>query len=378
MSLHQGVCDPSYGAVSDAFDSIVDRTRGGAAFCAIVDGRTLVNMHGGFAGPSQTRPWLADTAATVFSGSKGLVSMCLALLVDRGELDIDAHVSRYWPQFAAGGKETITVREVACHRAGLPALAVSPSVKELVDPQRAASLLADQQPHPRLAGVPCYHALTFGWLCAEVVRRVSGQSLGEFFRCEIAEAAGADVHFGLPSPQHARVADIFISDGWQLPEPQFDPAYARRIYGEPELWTAGELAWNLPEVRSAEIAGAGAIGTAEAMARCYAACAEGLDGRGPIVSAQTLDLFTTDQYDEAVDPCFGDPLRFGVGFQLQAAPMFFGPPVDAFGHGGAGGSSHGWWPSHRVAFSFVMNEMLDETQDHRGRDLLSALYDCVR
>jgi CubicO group peptidase (beta-lactamase class C family) len=372
-----GTCDPALGEVLDTFRSVISRTLGGAAFSVIVDGSTVVSLSGGWADRARTVPWRVNTGTTVFSGSKGLVSMCLALLLDRGQLDLDAPVCRYWPEFAAAGKERVTVREIASHTAGLPALSVSPSVRELCDPARCVALLAQQRPHPRLAGVPCYHALTFGWLCAEIVRRITGMPLGEFFRREIAEKAAADVRFGVPSADQAPIADLFVGAGWEMPEAQCDPKYASRIFGDPELWAVNHLAWNRPVVRAAEIPAAGAIGTAEGMARCYAAFVDGLDGAPALVSRETLDQFTGEQ-SAGIDPCFGDPLRFGVGFQLQSDPLYYlGPPLDAFGHSGAGGSSHGWWPSGRVAFSFVMNEMLAGTEDVRARDLLGAVHRCL-
>jgi CubicO group peptidase (beta-lactamase class C family) len=367
-----------FAAVNDVFEGVLRRTNGGAAFCAIVDGEIVVNLLGGATDRASTRVWEPRTATTLFSGSKGLVTMCLALLVERGLLDLNAPVCHYWPEFASHGKEKITVLDIATHRAGLAALSHIPSLRDLVDPEATATALADQEPYEPFVGVPCYHALTFGWLCGELIGRIINEPFSSYFSREIADAVGADVHFGLPQAGQGRVASVFPGAGVGDPVQGVSLAnadYARRTYGRQDLWAPDTYAWNLPEVRSASIPGAGAIGTAVGMARCYAAFAGGINGQPALVTDATLEMFTREQYAVVDDPVSDYPLRYGVGFALQTSPqMWFGPPADAFGHSGAGGSSHGWWPSQRVAFSFVMNEMLPEDDDDRARGLLEALY----
>ncbi|HET6507834.1 MAG TPA: serine hydrolase domain-containing protein [Baekduia sp.] len=366
-----------YDPVREVFASLLAEGRGGAGFAAVVGGRLVLDLTGGCAEPATGRPWGPHTAVTVFSGSKGLVAMCLALLVDRGALDLEAPVSRYWPEFAAAGKGDITVGRLASHSAGLVALASPPSADDLRDPAKLGRLLAAQAPDAALQGRPCYHPLTFGWLCGEVVRRVSGLPLAELFAAEIAGPAGADVRFGMPAQQQGRVAELFAGATWERNATRLRAEGAARMFGPAGLWSGERIGWNSSALRAAEIPGAGAIGTAAGMARCYARFAGQLDRRPPLVSAPTRTL-VTEERAAGIDPLSDEPIRYGAGFQLQVPTRsYFGPPADAFGHGGAGGSSHGWWPSHDVAYSFVMNELREETQDRRARRLLEALFACL-
>ncbi len=362
-------------AVAAAFASALTRTRGGLSFTATRGGQVIYDLHGGWADRAHTRPWKTDTAPTIFSGSKGLVAMCLAILVDRGALELDATVARYWPEFASAGKSAVTVRELASHRAGLPAVQGEEGVDLLCSPRRAASLLAAQARCPDLAGVPCYHAVTFGWLCGELVRRVGGDPLAAFFAREIAQPVDAAVWFGIPDVELPRAAEMFVADDFIEPGPRVDSEYARRIFAvAPGLWSGPELLFNRTRVRQSEIPGVGAIGTSLAVARCYEAFAAGARGHPPLVSRATLDAFTTQQFDEVADAVFGEPIHSGVGFELQTEAHLFGPPADAFGHTGAGGSAHGYWPSEDVAFSFAINELQNEADDRRCRDVLAALH----
>jgi CubicO group peptidase (beta-lactamase class C family) len=361
-----------------AFEDVLGRTRGGASFTAIQDGKVVVDLHGGWADGAHTRSWDRGTAATIFSGSKGLVAMCLATLVERGALNLDAPVSSYWPEFGQAGKAKITVRELASHRAGLAAVESGYGVDLLCSPEYAAALLARQSPRPELAGAPCYHAITFGWLCGELVRRVTGDSFSHFFRRAIADRASAEVWFGMPPTALARAADAFGADDFVAPGSMAESEYGRRVFAvAPDLWSGPDLLFNQPRVRRAEIPAVGAIGTARGVARCYAAFAGGSEARPPLVSADVLRVFTTPQFDQVADPFLGEQLRLGIGFELQTGTRLFGPPDDAFGHTGAGGSTHGWWPSQRTAFSFVINELQNEVDDFRARDVLAALYSVI-
>ncbi len=362
-------------AVATAFASALTRTRGGLSFTAIRGGQVIYDLRGGWADRGHQRAWGTDTAPTIFSGSKGLVAMCLAILADRGALELDAPVARYWPEFAHAGKSKITVRELASHRAGLPAVQREQGIDLLCSPLRAASLLAAQAPRPELTGVPCYHAVTFGWLCGELVRRAGGDPLAAFFAREIARPAGAEVWFGIPDAELHRAAEMFVAGDFVEPGPVIDSGYARRIFAvAPGLWSGPDLLFNRTRVRQSEIPGIGAIGTSLGVARCYEAFAAGTGGRPPLVSASTLAAFTTPQFDEVPDAVFGEPIHSGIGFELQTEARLFGPPADAFGHTGAGGSAHGYWPSEGVAFSFAINELQNEADDGRCRDVLAALH----
>ncbi|MGN6378380.1 MAG: serine hydrolase domain-containing protein, partial [Gaiellales bacterium] len=214
-----GLVSRGYENVREAFESdLVERADDGAALAAVVDGRLVVDLWGGWADDARSVPWGRGTVAVIFSGSKGLVATLLLIAVDRGLLELDAPVARYWPEFAAHGKGGITVAELASHRAGLPGLSSAVSAKDLDDPGGLAARLAGQAPILQ-PGHPCYHALTYGWLCGELLRRVDGRDAGRLVQEELAAPLGdLDLAVGLSSghPLWRRLALLRRSPGYRL------------------------------------------------------------------------------------------------------------------------------------------------------------------
>lgn len=210
MTISEGFAEDRYVAVREAFEA---NDEVGACVCVTVDGETVVDLWGGFADEERTRPWQRDTIVNVYSLTKTMTSLTALLLADRGELDFAAPVARYWPEFAAGGKESVTVGQVMSHSSGLSGWRAPITVTDLYDWEKATALLAAQEPFWE-PGTACgYHGLTQGYLVGEVVRRITGRSLGTVFREEIAEPLGADFHIGLPASQDGRVADIVPPPG---------------------------------------------------------------------------------------------------------------------------------------------------------------------
>jgi CubicO group peptidase (beta-lactamase class C family) len=317
----------------------------------------------------------------VFSGTKGLVATCVLRLIDAGLIELDAPVSRYWPEFAAGGKEDVLVRHVMCHQAGLPGVRAPLGVDDVTDPRHMAALLAGQQLFWPAGSRLWYHPITYGWLCGELVRRVTGETLGAYLRREIAEPLGLELWIGLPAALEDRVAVLTRADTWRGvaadgPAGDVSEEDIRDVWRNPDHFPS-ELPWNTRAWRACEMPGANGIATARAMASFYGVLAcSGSRGETTILSPQAIELGRT-QLSEGIDPILGEQLRFGVGWALQPDDHRFGPPADAFGHGGAGGSEHGAWPRERVGFSYVMNLMRDDDEDDRASGLLDALDRCV-
>ena len=367
-----GYVAAGFAPVADAFrDNFVAHGEVGAAFCAYVEGRPVVDIWGGEADPRDGRAWSRDTLQTVFSGTKGLVAGCLLLLLDDGALEIDHPVSDYWPEFAAAGKSAITVGDVVSHRGGLPAIDVPLTVHDALDPVRMAVLLARQRPRRHGDGQVAYHPLTYGWLCDGLVRRVTGTSLADLFSRRIAQPLDLEAWIGISPSELDRVSQLCV-DSFAVAAPLVDREFGGLIYDNPPVWRE-PLVWNTEDYRLAQIPGAGGIASARAMARYYACLAEGGTLDGPRIWSPDVIRNARQPLSDGRDPYFDHACRYGVGFELQtASTMFLGPVREAFGHPGAGGSTHGAWPDTRVGFSYCMNLMRDDG-DARGRRILRAL-----
>lgn len=375
---------PGFERVAEQFERNFER-RGevGAAFAATVDGRPVVDLWGGAADSRSGRAWDERTVVGVYSGSKGLVATCLLLLLDRGRLDLDAPVAAYWPQFAAHGKETIRVRHVVSHQAALPGLETAISNDEAGDHERIATLLAAQRPLAPPGTRFWYHALTFGWLCGELIRRVDGRTVGRFFAEEVARPLGLDAWIGLPPSEEPRVAWLERAEGFgaqkrsDAADGGSDPV-AWSIWANPPRFGGGTLSANAPAWHAAEIPATNAIGSARALARLYGclACGGAIDDRR-LLDAATIELGRRC-LQRGEEPYLQAPMAFGVGFQLQTEQLLLGPPHDAFGHCGTGGSAHGAWPSLRTGFSYAMNQLREVGDgDPRSTSLLEALHEAV-
>jgi CubicO group peptidase (beta-lactamase class C family) len=307
----------------------------------------------------------------LFSGTKGLVAICMLMLIDRRALDLDAAVSEYWPGFAAAGKTTITIREVVTHTARLPGLAVPTSVADLIDDQTMADRLAAQAPLTDARAAHTYHLLTYGWLCGELIRRIDGRSVGRFFAEEVANRLGLELFIGLPEMLEPRVSSVQLSSNWGT-LPVFDSEVVSRdelvrcVWANPRAWEREHFPWNEPALHRAEIPAVNGIGTARAVATLYGSLER-------LLAPETLRLGRT-QLEQRLDPLTAAQQAFGVGFELQTSSRVFGPAPDGFGHTGAGGSVHGCWPTQRVGFSYAMNLLRDDADDERAKAVLGALW----
>jgi CubicO group peptidase (beta-lactamase class C family) len=369
----EGWVEPGFERVASAFaTNFSKRHELGASFAASVDGRPVVDLWGGSSGYPD-RPWAADTICAIFSGTKALIATCILRLVDRGALSLDDPLSRYWPAFKIFGRGDTLVRHVLTHQTGHPGVRTQLSHEDVLAPAHMAEVIGSERPFWTAGSRLCYHPLTFGWLCAELVRRVDGRTLGAFLNDEIARPLNLEIWLGLPVELEHRAARLVRACSIS---PKVDDEVGRAIEGNPPLFAADFPAWNTRAFRMAEIPGAGVIASARSMARFYS-CLAGdgeLDGVR-LLRRSTLSL-ARQCHARGPDSRFGWPLAFGLGFALQTPSQEFGQPAAGFGHGGAGGSLHGAWPIERVGFSYVMNHM--RMKADRSIALLSALQVAVR
>ncbi len=346
----------------------------GAAVAVMLEGETVVDLWSGFADAARTRPWREDTLVNVFSVGKALAAACLLLLVSHGLLELEDPVARHWPEFAAGGKEPITARELLSHRAGLAAIRAELPEGALYDWEAVTRALAQEEPWWTPGSAHGYHVHTFGFLVGELVRRVAGESIGTVLRRELAEALGAQLSFGLPPAERARCAEyVFdvalptsVVDGGSGAEwgPLRRLAYLNPP-GATGIGTVNSTAW-----RDAELPSANLHADARGIARFYAALLG--DSRSPVDAAVLAEA--TREASCGEDLVLARPSRFGLGFQLTQPERPFGPGPSGFGHFGAGGSVGFADPDAGVAFAYVMNRGGPQWRDPRNRALIDALY----
>jgi len=382
----QGTCDPRFEPVRPAFArNFEELGEVGAAVAVHVDGRPVVDIWAGVADADTGTPWQEDTLALVFSTTKGWTAMCALLLWERGKLDIDAPVAEVWPEFAAAGKESVTTRQLLSHQAGLPAFDDSMTIEQCHDLDLVASTLAAQAPRWTPGTAHGYHAITYGWLVGEVIRRVDGRTVGRFFDEEVAEPLGLDTYIGLHPELHPRVAKLLPIDINRLPpslldDPKtqaitakiFDPeSLTFRVFSNPPV-LAGVDDFNSPEMYAAEWPAANGITTARSMSKLYGelACDR-------VLSTATLDAAETPQVD-GPDQVLVLNTRFGLGFALPSDVVSYAPTGTGFGHDGAGGSVGFADRRARIGFGYVMNQMgISLGTDERVRTLTHALYSAL-
>ena len=361
MADIQGSYDGLFTAVPNRLAELLDAGDTGGSVAVFVDGEPVVDVWGGFADAERTVPWERDTIVNVFSVTKTMTALCALVLADRGELDLDAPVARYWPEFAAAGKERVLVRHLLSHTAGLPDW--DGSVEEIYDWPSATARLVAQAPQWEPGSAAGYHSLTQGFLVGEVVWRVSGQSVGEFFADEIAGPLGADFHIGLAAEHDRRVA-------LTVPPPGRDEEYTASAPGRgstPAPGTAmrvrdgNSVAW-----RRAQIPAASGFGNARSVALVQSAMACGGTLRGVRLLSQAGCERAWEEQFSGDDRVLGMPVRWGLGYGL------FG---NTYGWGGWGGSLVMIEPEARMVVAYVTNQMREPADDTRGLEIVMSAYD---
>ena len=371
----EGFADDRFAAVRGVLETNLNSDQDvGAAFCATLEGETVVDLWGGYADAAKTRPWVRDTIVNVYSTTKTMTALTALLLADRGELDFDAPVARYWPEFAANGKEGVKVSHLMSHSAGLSGWKEPLTAEDLYDWDKVTSLLAAQAPYWQPGTQSGYHAMTQGYLVGEVVRRITGKSLGTVFREEIAEPLGADFHIGLPASEDGRVAELIppppgggISDGPQTDlqrnmstNPPIDPTVTRT------------RAW-----RGAEIPAAGGTGNARSVAEIHVILANGGVAKGRRFLSEAGCRKALELQIEGPDLIFGRDARFGMGFGLAGGVVPLPNPNSIF-WGGYGGSLVIIDMDARTTFAYTMNKMAPTTTgDMRAFGLAMTMWQAL-
>ncbi|MDX3307909.1 serine hydrolase domain-containing protein [Streptomyces sp. NPDC054884] len=373
MADIQGSYDDLFTAVPTALAALLDDGDAGGSVAVFVDGEPVVDVWGGYADAARGVPWQRDTLVNVYSVTKTMTALCALVLADRGELDLDAPVARYWPEFAAAGKEAVLVRHLLAHTAGLPDW-YGP-VAELYDWPAATARLAAQTPQWEPGSAAGYHSLTQGFLVGEVVRRITGRMPGRFFADEIAGPLDADFHMGLPAEHDHRVAltvpppsrDEDYTAGTAADDPATDapgPAGDPTAAPAPTAFRVRDgnsVAW-----RRAQIPAAGGFGNARSVALVQSAMACAGSVRGVrLLSRAGRDRAWEEQFS-GEDRRLGMPMSWGLGYGR------FG---GTYGWGGWGGSTVMIDTEARMVVAYVTHQMREPAQDTRGLDLLMAAYD---
>lgn len=372
-----GTCDPRFAPVREAFiGNFRERSEPGGAVALMVEGRLVADLWGGWRDAARQNPWARDTLVNFFSVGKAFTSLVALRLVERGLLDLDAPAATHWPEFAAAGKERITLRHILAHQAGLPAIREPLPDGAMFDWPRMTAALAAQTPWWEPGTAHGYHVNTFGYLAGELVRRAGGRTLGQILREDVAGPLGADVHIGLPSAEHHRCAEFL----WPsvLPErpegdlPEDVLMKWNTYWNPPGISGAGWV--NRAEWRAAEIPSTNGHGTARGIARIYAALADGGAIDGVEILSPAMLAEATTEHSFGPDRILERESRFALGFQLPQAERRLGPNDHAFGHFGAGGSLGFCDPQARVAFAYVTNDMGPRWQNPRNRALIESIY----
>ncbi|WP_406395914.1 beta-lactamase family protein [Streptomyces sp. NBC_00882] len=363
MADIQGTYDDLFSAVPTKLAALLDEGDVGGSVAVFVGGEPVVDVWGGFADAARTVLWERDTITNVFSTTKTMTALCALILADRGELDVDAPVARYWPEFAAAGKEKVLVRHLLSHTAGLPHW--EGPVEEIYDWTSATGRLAAQPPIWEPGTAAGYHSLTQGFLVGEVLRRITGRTVGEFLAQEVTGPLGADFHIGLSAEHDHRVAltvpppgrDEDYTAGAATPGPDATPSTGTAL----RVRDGNSVAW-----RRAQIPAASGFGNARSIALVQSALAcEGTVRGVRLLSAAGARRAREEQF-AGEDRVIGMAQRYGLGYGL------FG---NTFGWGGWGGSLVMIDPDARMVVAYATNQMREPAQDTRGLDLVMSAYD---
>jgi len=369
----QGRVAEGFDKVARAFEqNFAEDLEVGASFAVVCEGEAVVDIWGGWADRAGTRPWGADTLVNVYSTTKGMTALCVAILVDRGRIDYETPMAACWTEFAEGGKDELTVGQVLSHQGGLSGLRETIVARDYVDWEKMVGLLAAQEPFfpPGRSG---YHAITFGFLAGELVRRVDGRSLGTFFAEEIARPLGADVWIGLPESEDGRAAEILKprrAPDQALPSNPFATAALSNPVLDAEV---PNERW----YRAAEIPAANGQTNARGLAQVYGLLANGGELSGvELMSPNTIALATRERISNE-DLVLEIPMRWAAGYLLNDG-VVYGPGELTFGHSGWGGSFACADPIAGIGIAYAMNQMYPNLQgDERSQRLLAAVYECL-
>jgi CubicO group peptidase (beta-lactamase class C family) len=382
----KGKVKDGFQRVKEAFEAnFADGAEVGASLAVMVDGEMVVDLWGGHADGGPTRPWEQDTIVNTYSTTKGLTAICANQLIEQGKLDPEEPVATYWPEFAQAGKEKLPVKWLLSHKAGLPAVDRMLTQEEQYKWEPLVDALAAQKPWWTPGEKHGYHAVTFGSLVGEVIRRVSGMSVGTYLRKNVTEPLGADYFIGYGPEKDAQTADM-IPQPFQSPEPDH-PLYAAFTNPASMTFKAFMISplpmlnpnyMNTREWRAAEVPAANGHGNARALATVYGALARGGELNGVrILKSETIEDMRKEQSNGA-DQVLTIPMRFGRGFFLELPEYQLTKNTTLFGHPGMGGSFGLADPEAKVGIGYAMNKMYMPPDlvsvDPRWMPIFNSLY----
>ena len=384
----QGTVKDGFQRVKEAFAAnFADHGEVGASLAVMADGDLVVDLWAGYANAARTKAWERDTIANVFSTTKGMVAICANQLIERGQLDPEEPVATYWPEFAQAGKEKLPVKYILNHKAGLPAIDGIIAREQGYEWQPLIDALATQKPWWEPGAKHGYHTVTFGHLVGELIRRVTGLTVGTYFRENVAEPLGVDFHIGFGAEFDSRCADM-VPAPMRAPDPNNPLAMAMldpqsvtfksfMITPEPML---NPTYMNTREFRAAEIPAGNGHGNARALATVYGALARGGELNGvQVLHQETIDEARTEE-SFGPDAVILLPTRFGRGFMLEGPDYGLSPAARLFGHPGLGGSYGFADPAAKIGMGYVMNRMIlpeNLMLDPRWEPLIHSVYESL-
>ena len=374
----KGYCDERFISAKSAFEkNFAIGLELGASFAVLLNGELVVDLWGGFSDPTKTKPWEKDTIVNVFSTTKVIAALCIHILVDRGLIDVEAPVCEYWPEFAEANKENVLVKHLLSHSAGLPGFDQEIPIEALYEWDRIIKLLEKQKSWWNPGSKIGYHMITFGYLVGELVRRVTGRSLGEFFRDEISVPLNIDFHIGLPESLDVRTAMIIppqkVFAKWQIFLVKLLFKKTTRVYFNPNL---ENVDFNSRAWRSAEIPASNGHGNARSIAQVGSilACG-GMYNKKRVLSESTVEKAIKPQISGRDVIMLYRPAKFGLGLGLLDDKFYLGPR--SFGWGGAGGSLCVMDLEKRLSMGYAMNKMHMKGEDPRTGPIFKAVWDTI-
>lgn len=382
-----GICDAAFEAAREAFRvNFTEDGEWGAGACVIVDGRTVLDLWGGYVDPEQSVPWREDQIVNTYSSGKGPATILALNAVEGGEITLDQPIADVWPEFATAGKEKVTLRMLLSHRAGLPAIRPRLKPGDKYDWDLMCRMLANETPFWTPDSGHGYHVNTFGFLVGETLRRATGSSIGELLRERLAGPVDADYYWGVPAAEQHRIAPLLQENNLSLDTPaQWAQAFPPSGDADHDqmIWHtyfnppgfSGHGAVDTPAWRNAAIPSNNGHGNARGLARMYDRFLRGSEA-DPFVS-EPLRREAATIHSDGHDIVLGAPSRFGLGFQIPPPDRPVGPNPASFGHAGHGGS-FGWVdPDVTLAFGYVTNKPAPRFQVSKALRVLNAAYDCL-
>lgn len=369
----QGQVAPGFEPVRDAFAAnFANAGEVGASFAIYKDGEYLVDLWGGHADAAKTKDWQRDTLPNVWSTTKLVGALCVAVLVERGQLSYDDKVVTHWPEFGAHGKDQLNVGQILSHQAGLSTLRETLAIEDLYDHDDIAARMAAAEPLWEPGTRSGYHALTYAFLTGELVKRITGKTIGHFFREVIAEPWEIDFHIGLPESEEPRIAEMIAAADAQALDAASLNDVQKLTFANPPL---SATAPNTRAWRAAELSSAGGRGSASALAKLSGAVAtDGTLNGKKLIARETFEKMSAEQiFNE--DLVLGMPGSWGAGVLRNRGGLLYGPNEATIGHSGWGGSFALCDPTAGLGMSYVMNQMgPDLAGDPRAMGLIQASY----